>query len=729
MGSVKQSFIKLASGLLNRRFFLFKKKHIKQSTYKRSKVRLLLDIYREYKALGKSIHPTTRTGLLSRTRRKQNKINFYSTGMTDNQPLSRRQKLLGIARNTRDNYIPKITGSVSSLATGATRAFANPDVYDENGRIILPKDTTIQLFPSYTRNQDDKFIVDVQGWVFAPGVMNRKNRVVFSVIKQIMKQRETTQAQLANLENDNSMKQEVYNPDSSNSDTESIMSVQSSQSSQGSNGSLNPDEMMKERLSSFFAKSIPNTELVVTVGSEKNVDKLVNQTIYTDGYGHFETTIEVPYTPSVVQVASGMMDTVFAFQDIMIYPNKGIGVISDIDDTIKLTGVIGEKMVLLRNLLTNEVGLWAIPEVTQWYGDIYKDEDVNFFYVSNSPWQLYDTIKQYFHFAELPPGSVHLKKYSGNIIASLLEPSQSRKKRSLYKILRDFPDKKFVCIGDSGEYDLEAYVDIAKNFPTQVLSINIRYVEDSFSDIDDRKIYDELIRLLTTTKKEIPAPHKTHSRLKRKPPPRQVDEQMEDLIDLSDDAVVKKPAPIIPKKPTNLKGKQIERKIPPPPPSPRKITPQTDVLQVTKSYTDSALLSMHPRLSNSLLLELLTRLQLLLLLVRKPRPSIPPPSSSNIASDGNSISDDLPPLPPRRYATSPEFSISQSSDSDLDSICNSPGFYDLEEMDKRGANWIRRIIAAIRTLEGTNTKIIIFKDNETDFFQKSIIELDELRKN
>lgn len=728
MGSVKQSFIKLASGLQNRRFFLFKKKHIKQYPYKRSKVRLLLDIYREYKALGKSIHPTTRTGLLSRNRRKKNRINFYNNEMTDNQPLSRRQRLLGIARNTRDNYIPKITGSVSSLATGATRAFSNPEVYDDYGRVILPKDTTIQLFPSYTRKQDDKYYVDVQGWVFTPGVMNRKNRVVFSVIKQIMRQRETTQAQLTNLENDSSMKQEVFNPDSSNSDTESIMSVESSQSSQGSNGSLNPDDVMKERLSSFFAKSIPNTELVVTVGSEKSVEELVKQTIYTDGYGHFETTIEVPYKPSVVQVASGMMETVFTFQDIMIYPNDGIGVISDIDDTIKLTGVIGEKMILLRNLLTNEVGLWAIPEVTQWYGDIYKDEDVNFFYVSNSPWQLFDTIKQYFHFAELPPGSVHLKRYSGNIIASLLEPSQSRKKRSLHKILQDFPDKKFVCVGDSGEYDLEAYVDIAKTFPNQVLSINIRYVEDSFSDIDDRKIYNELIRLLTTTKKEIPVSPKIHSSPKRKPPPKQLDEEMDDLIDLSEETVVKKPAPIVPRKPTSLKGQQIGRKIPPPPPIPRRTALQTNIHPITKSYTDSVLESSQPRHSNSQLL-LLQLLILLEPLVRKSRPPAPlPPSSSNIASDGNSMSDDLPPLPPRRYATTPELHSSQSSESELDSICNSPGFYDLEEMDKKGANWIRRIITAIRTLEGTNTKIIIFKDNETDFFKNSTIELDELRK-
>lgn len=144
-----------------------------------------------------------------------------------------------------------------------------------------------------------------------------------------------------------------------------------------------------------------------------------------------------------------------------------------------------------------------------------------------------------------------------------MEPSQSRKKRSLHKILQDFPDKKFVCVGDSGEYDLEAYVDIAKTFPNQVLSINIRYVEDSFSDIDDRKIYNELIRLLTTTKKEIPVSPKIHSSPKRKPPPKQLDEEMDDLIDLSEDTVVKKPAPIVPRKPTSLKGQQIGRKIPP----------------------------------------------------------------------------------------------------------------------------------------------------------------------
>lgn len=120
-GGVKKSFFKFASGLLNSRSFIFKRKRVKPP-HKRSKLRLLIDIYKDYKALGKNI-PLSRAGLFKIKRKKG--INFYNSGMTARDestvPLSRRQRLMGLARNTRDNYIPKITGSVSSFASGASR--------------------------------------------------------------------------------------------------------------------------------------------------------------------------------------------------------------------------------------------------------------------------------------------------------------------------------------------------------------------------------------------------------------------------------------------------------------------------------------------------------------------------------------------------------------------------------------------------------------------------------
>ena len=81
----------------------------------------------------------------------------------------------------------------------------------------------------------------------------------------------------------------------------------------------------------------------------------------TDGYGHFEACVEVNYEPSVIQVKAATNKTIFSFQDIMLIPSEGLGLISDIDDTIKLTGVTGDKRELMRNLLLNDVSLWSIP--------------------------------------------------------------------------------------------------------------------------------------------------------------------------------------------------------------------------------------------------------------------------------------------------------------------------------------------------------------------------------
>ncbi|CAK9437863.1 uncharacterized protein LODBEIA_P22410 [Lodderomyces beijingensis] len=635
--------------------------------------------------------------------------------------MSRRQRLLGLAKTTRDNYIPKITTSVSSLAAGASRAFTNPgEICDDDGRVVLPKDTSIQLFPTYTRQRNNKYYVDVAGWVSAPGSLNnRRNRMILTVIRKSMRQKDGQFAnqEIERLEHDSSLNQEVFNPNSpsaSDADAESIGSSESDQSSFVSiEGSPNSEDKMKERIAAFFAKSIPNTQLRISVGSESSVARINDAYIFTDETGHFATTIEVDYKPSVVSASSTMAETVFAFQDVMIYPSTGLGVISDIDDTVKITGVTGDKRLMLRNLLVEDFETWNIPPIVNWYASLYKRKDVNFFYVSNSPWQLFNSINLYFKLVGLPSGSIHLKKWVGNIISSLLEPSQSRKKRALNRILEDFPEKKFICIGDSGEQDLEAYVDLARAFPNQVLSINIRYVENSFSDDDDQRIYKELMRLIakkrmaatmasnatsntntdntdnnTTTAVANNAPVAIAPDLETNSaePEREI---MQNLIDLDGPAVKpkRKAPPMVPKKPMSLRSPSLDGKLGSPTPS------------------------LVSDLANSVEI-----------------PNGSRPSSSNIASDGHWMEgENLPPLPPRRPRSSmmrPR--MEQSYEDELDEICNSPGFMDLEETDKKGAQWIRRIIIAIHALKNTNTKINIFMDTDAEFFSDSSAHIEEI---
>jgi phosphatidate phosphatase APP1 len=393
--------------------------------------------------------------------------------------------------------------------------------------------------------------------------MTRKNRLILSLARQITKYNSNVAATEAmNQFSSDKLKQETFSD--SDSDTLSESSSIDDYVSPSSNpNSVSTDDLIKERLASFIARSIPNAELTIVIGSHDVHEKVYTKNIVTDDGGRFDEHIVVPYKPSVVQLKASTDDSIFSFQDISLVPNQGIGLISDIDDTVKLTGVIGDKRKLMATLLLNEVALWKIPPVISWYDSLYKTRGVSFHYVSNSPWQLFGAINQYFKESKLPAGSMHLKQYTGNILSSLTEPSSSRKKTALSKILKDFSEKQFICVGDSGEHDLEAYVDLAKSYPNRVLAIYIRYVENSLSDVDENKVWWEIEKILheyNGTMKQKDVILKTENG--------HVSNDIEDLIDLADaepklsgatDRQAKLP-PMVPKKTFKFERKPTSTK-------------------------------------------------------------------------------------------------------------------------------------------------------------------------
>ena len=70
---------------------------------------------------------------------------------------------------------------------------------------------------------------------------------------------------------------------------------------------------------------------------------------------------------------------------------------------------------------------------------------------------------------------MHLKAYNG-MLQGIFEPVAERKKPVLERILSDFPERKFILVGDSGEADLEVYTELAVANPGRVLAIFIRDV-------------------------------------------------------------------------------------------------------------------------------------------------------------------------------------------------------------------------------------------------------------
>ncbi|MDH3920995.1 MAG: App1 family protein, partial [Rhodospirillales bacterium] len=153
---------------------------------------------------------------------------------------------------------------------------------------------------------------------------------------------------------------------------------------------------------------------------------------------------------------------------------KGLSVISDIDDTIKIS-VVTDKRELLANTFLREFR--DVPGMTETYGR-WAEAGAAFHYVSSSPWQLYPALSTFMGHAGFPPGAFHLRwfRLKDETFFNLFAAPEESKIPVIESILRDYPIRKFVLVGDSGEKDPEIYGTIARRHGGQVRHVFIRNV-------------------------------------------------------------------------------------------------------------------------------------------------------------------------------------------------------------------------------------------------------------
>ena len=172
----------------------------------------------------------------------------------------------------------------------------------------------------------------------------------------------------------------------------------------------------------------------------------------------------------------------------------GLSVISDIDDTVKISNVADRRELLKNTLLREFVAVPGMPEAfSRW-----QATGAAFHYVSASPWQLSDCLCGFLGAAGLPAGSMHLKLFRLKDTTPLgrLTARKRSKRRAIEQIMGDFPGRRFTLVGDSGERDPEVYAAVARRRPEQVAGVFIRRVPDRAAASHVSLRFDKLARRL-----------------------------------------------------------------------------------------------------------------------------------------------------------------------------------------------------------------------------------------
>ena len=157
------------------------------------------------------------------------------------------------------------------------------------------------------------------------------------------------------------------------------------------------------------------------------------------------------------------------------------GVISDIDDTILKTYVTSwlKWRTLYLTILKNAFSRQAFNNVAPFYQALRRGpsgQDYNpFFYVSNSPWNLYDVMEEFLDLNLLPRGPIMLRDF-GLPYEDRPDNYRGHKHEQILRILNLYPDLPFLLIGDSGEKDVDIYKAVAQEHPGRIKAIYIRDV-------------------------------------------------------------------------------------------------------------------------------------------------------------------------------------------------------------------------------------------------------------
>ncbi|HYP69964.1 MAG TPA: phosphatase domain-containing protein [Variovorax sp.] len=158
----------------------------------------------------------------------------------------------------------------------------------------------------------------------------------------------------------------------------------------------------------------------------------------------------------------------------LLVPPTGLSVISDIDDTVKVTQVREQQQMLLNTFARS---FKAVPGMAQHYGTLARNPQTRFHYLSSSPIQLMPPLLGFLRDAGFPPGSMHLRE--STTLRTLIPgegESRAHKLAGIARLMEDFPQRRFLLIGDSGELDPEIYGEVARKQGNRIEGIVIRDV-------------------------------------------------------------------------------------------------------------------------------------------------------------------------------------------------------------------------------------------------------------
>jgi hypothetical protein len=236
--------------------------------------------------------------------------------------------------------------------------------------------------------------------------------------------------------------------------------------------------LFRERARMILADNEGGKSLVVTIGAERFALPA------TRGNGRSQTTVklanELVEKARAASPAGGVLPVRVPTDDptrffegrVYLTQRTTIAVISDIDDTIKVSEVADRSKLIANTFLHPFRAVDGIQARLR----AWADEGACFFYCSMTPWQLAPALDAWLVADGFPGGELVLRdtRVGDGSVLSLFDSPDEAKPPMIDGVFERLPEATFVLLGDSGQSDPAIYASYARRFGGRVRLVAIR---------------------------------------------------------------------------------------------------------------------------------------------------------------------------------------------------------------------------------------------------------------
>jgi len=197
--------------------------------------------------------------------------------------------------------------------------------------------------------------------------------------------------------------------------------------------------------------------------------------IHADSSGIVDVVVDVDLAPGWHRISMSSEDSeVVTTLVFVVDPETTFGVVSDIDDTVMVTALPRPMLAAWHTFVVNEHARATTPGMPVLYERLTtRYAGAPLIYLSTGAWNVAPSLTRFLSRNLYPAGALLLTDW-GPTAESWFRSGRAHKRSSLERLAREFPQIKWLLVGDDGQHDESIYHDFVEQHPDHVRAVCIR---------------------------------------------------------------------------------------------------------------------------------------------------------------------------------------------------------------------------------------------------------------